>query len=232
MSALYLVRHAQASCAAEDYDRLSDLGVEQARVLGAALRRRLPALDAVFTGTLRRHRETAETCLAAMGEPGPPARARPGLDEVDHHELLLRLDPRYADRSALAADVLARGGDPGRALQAIFAGALERWLGGAHDGDYAVSWRAFRRRVDAALDEILRALEPSATAVAFTSGGPITAICVSLLGVPDREAPRIARTLVNAGVTKVLHGAAGTRLSTLNDHAHFEGERRSLITYR
>ncbi len=232
MSALYLVRHAQASFGSADYDQLSPLGLEQARVLGDALRRRLPRVDAVFTGSLRRHRETAEACLAAMGAVGPAPRVVPGLDEVDHHELLVRLDPRYAERSALVDDVALRGGDPRRAAQAIFADAFERWIGGAHDADYTVSWPAFRRGCDAALDEILSGLPPSSTAVAFTSGGPITAMCVGLLGLPPRNAPRIAWALVNAGVTKVLHGRAGSMLSTLNDHAHFDGERNTLLTYR
>lgn len=232
MSAVYLVRHAQASFGSADYDRLSPLGLEQARVLGDALRRRLPGVDAIFTGSLRRHRQTAEACLAAMGIVGATARVVSGLDEVDHHELLVRLDPRYADRSALGGEVGSCGGDPRRSFQAIFADAFERWIGGAHDGDYTVSWPAFRRRSDAALDEILCALPPSSTAVAFTSGGPITAMCVGLLGVAPTHVPRIAWALVNAGVTKVLRGRAGTTLSTVNDHAHFEGERRSLVTYR
>lgn len=232
MIALYLVRHAQASFGAEDYDRLSPLGLEQARVLGDALRRRLPGVDAVFSGSLRRHRQTAEACLAAMGIAGATPRVFSGLDEIDHHELLVPLDPRYADRAALVGDVGSRGGDARRAFQTLFADAFERWIGGAHDGDYTVTWSTFRRRSDAALEEILRALPPSSTAVAFTSGGPITAMCAGLLGVPSSHVPRIAWALVNAGITKVLHGPAGTTLSTVNDHGHLEGEGRRLVTYR
>jgi broad specificity phosphatase PhoE len=230
--ALHLVRHAQASFAAEDYDQLSPLGLAQARRLGEALAARRTRVDAVFTGTLRRHRQTAEACLSAAGLAALPLRALPGLDEVDHAELLVRLDPRYADRTAIAADLAARGGPPDRAFQALFADAFARWIGGRHDDAYAVSWPAFRRRSEAALEALLRSLSPSASALAFTSGGPITAICLALLGLPDPEAPRIAWTLVNTGVTKVLHGRAGTRLSTLNEHAHLEGGGERMITYR
>jgi len=38
--------------------------------------------------------------------------------------------------------------------------------------------------------------------------------------------------LVSCGVTKVLCGSSGLVLSTVNEHAHFEGERRHLITYQ
>ena len=61
MGAVYLVRHGQASFGKADYDALSETGFEQARVLGESLRARLPRPDALFTGSLRRHRETAET---------------------------------------------------------------------------------------------------------------------------------------------------------------------------
>jgi broad specificity phosphatase PhoE len=230
--AIHLVRHGQASFAAADYDQLSELGYEQSRVLGEALRSRLPGVDAVLTGTMRRHRQTAEACLAVLGGAFPPARVVSGLEEADHQELLVKLDPRYAERAAITADVVARGGDPHHAFQAIFADAFDRWVGGRHDGDYSISWRAFRRRCVEALEEAVRPLPRTATALVFTSGGPITAICLGLLGMPDAEAPRIAWTLVNAGVTKLLHGPGGTRLSSLNEHAHFEGERRSLVTYR
>jgi len=227
---IHLVRHAQASFGAADYDQLSELGREQARVLGAALRARLPAVDAVVTGSMVRHRQTAQAFLAAR-EGAPAPRTLPGLDEVDHQELLVRLDPRYADPAALTADVLTRGGEPRRAFQAIFAEAFERWTGGRHDAEYAVSWPGFRRRCEDALEDALRGVPPSGTVLAFTSAGPIAALCVGLLGLPDAAAPRLTFTLVNAGITKLLRGGGRTRLSTLNEHAHLERERR-LITYR
>jgi broad specificity phosphatase PhoE len=185
----------------------------------------------VVTGSQRRHRETADACLAALGL-SPPLRVLPGLDEADHRELLARLDPRYADRTEMAADVAARGGEPMRAFQAIFAAAFDRWMSGDHDAEYSTSWPVFRRRCAAALEEIVRPLPSSANALVFTSGGPIAALCVGLLGVPDDAAARLVWTLVNAGVTKLLHRQDGTRLSTFNEHAHFEGARRRLITYR
>jgi broad specificity phosphatase PhoE len=145
------------------------------------------------------------------------------LDEIDHTELVTRLGP--GDTGGAATDL-------GRAFQALFARAVARWTDGAHDAEYSESWPAFRRRSVAALDEIARVLARGATALVFTSGGPITAICQHLLGTPDREAFRLTWALVNAGVTKVLLTSRGPVLSTVNDHAHFEGERRELITYR
>jgi phosphohistidine phosphatase SixA len=63
MGELVLIRHGQANSAANDeagYDRLSELGHQQARWLGDWLRAHEAPFDRVLMGSLRRHRETAE----------------------------------------------------------------------------------------------------------------------------------------------------------------------------
>ena len=86
MGQILLVRHGQASFGAADYDALSPLGFEQSRLLGAALAHRTISVDAVVHGTMRRHRETAETCAARRACPAkaplrislpPPTHSRP-----------------------------------------------------------------------------------------------------------------------------------------------------------
>ena len=67
MGVVLLVRHGQASFGAENYDALSPLGFEQSRMLGEALGARGIGADLIVHGTMRRHRETAETCAAAAG---------------------------------------------------------------------------------------------------------------------------------------------------------------------
>ena len=64
MSLLLLVRHGQASWGAHDYDRLSSVGTQQSRVLGAALAARGVRPDLVLRGSMTRHRETAEAAVA------------------------------------------------------------------------------------------------------------------------------------------------------------------------
>src|SRR6267142_1114765 len=63
---IYLVRHGQASFGAEDYDELSDLGAQQSRLLGGWLARLGQPLTCVVTGSLKRHRQTADACMAAV----------------------------------------------------------------------------------------------------------------------------------------------------------------------
>lgn len=230
MGAIYLIRHGQASFAGDDYDDLSALGREQASVLGAALRARRIEPDVILCGTLRRHRQTAESCLSAM-ERVPHWEEDPGWDEYDHNEVLAGIDPRYRSQAAVAAD-LAGHENPSRVFQQMFERATERWVHGAHHGEYRESWPAFRERIEDALARLHTRLGRAKSALVFTSGGAISVVCRKLLGLEDARTLRLSSAIVNASVTKVLSGERGVTLSTLNEHAHFEGGDRRLITYR
>jgi len=230
VSAVFLVRHAQASFGADDYDLLSERGHVQARVLGEALAQALPRLDAVVCGDMQRHRQTAIGCLQAMGRE-THWRSDAGWNEFDHAALIVALRPDYADPALLRADLMAQP-DPRRAFQAMFEQAVARWAGGAHDGDYDEAWADFRTRCRRALAAIFDTLPKGADALVFTSGGPIAALAQDLLHVPDRDGFRLNWGLVNCGVTKLVRGRDGIHLSTLNGHAHFEGEHAALVTYR
>jgi broad specificity phosphatase PhoE len=230
MGVIFLVRHAQASFGASDYDQLSELGLTQAGVLGKALHTRRPRADRVVCGTMRRHHQTAEGCLQAMGI---DARwdVDPGWDEYDHQDVLEAFDPRYREPASLASD-LAASDNPRRRFQEIFVQAMERWVGGQHDSDYRETWSAFAGRVDAALARLNGTLAKSQGALVFTSGGPIAAVCATLLNLRAEDALRLNTKLANAAVTKLICGEKIIHLSTLNEHGHFEGEHAPLMTYR
>lgn len=225
---LVLVRHAQASFGASDYDALSDAGHEQARVLGETLRARWPEVTRVVSGGMRRHKQTAEGALAAAGLK-LPVELDAAWDEYDHTRVLAALDPRYADREALAQEVLAAD-VPARAFHRIFARALARWASGEHDDDYAETWTAFARRVGDALTGLHARDEP--VSVVFTSGGPILAACQAILRTPTEEALRMGWALANGSITVLSAGDARWRLTSFNEHAHFTGERANLLTFR
>ncbi len=230
MGTIYLVRHAQASFGASDYDNLSELGLTQARILGEALLARRPPSDRVVCGTMRRHHQTAEGCLIAMGLP-----ARWDTDvrwnEYDHDDVIQAHEPRYRDPAALASD-LAASDNPRRTFQEMFVRAMARWAGGGHDADYRESWPAFRARVKAGLEELHASLGKSQGALVFTSGGPIAAVCGALLNLRDDDALRLNTRLANAAVSKLVCSPRGIHLSTMNEHGHFEGEHAALMTYR
>jgi len=231
VGAIYLVRHGQASFGASDYDALSPLGVEQAGILGAALKQRGLRVDRIVSGPMRRHRQTAEACLAGMGLDAH-WNEHPGWKEYDHDEMIARFDMRLADPTQRAAH-FADAADPRRAFQAMFEQATERWISGEQDAEYSESWPAFNARVTGALRDLHKTMGASQAALVFTSGGVIASITADLMRVPLRDAARLNRIIANASVTKLIYSDRGLYLSSFNEHAHFEGERsRQLITYR
>jgi broad specificity phosphatase PhoE len=230
MGAIYLIRHAQASFGAADYDQLSEMGMTQSKMLGRALLERRPRTDRIVCGTMRRHHQTAEGCLEAMSLPFELERDA-AWNEYDHQNVLHVFDRRYEDPAVLAGE-LAASDNPRKRFQEIFVASMDRWVGGQHDGEYAESWPAFKARVNGALARLNAALGKSQGALVFTSGGPIAAVCGALLNLSGEDALRLNSKLANASVTKLVCGAKEIHLSTLNEHAHFEGEHASFITYR
>ena len=233
MGVIYLVRHGQANFGADDYDELSDLGREQARHLGQWIADCGEEMPAVVTGTHRRHRQSAEACSAACRAVGRESwHEDAGFNEFDHHQVLARHRPDLATSGA-HNDFLSRAKNPRRAFQEVFGEAVSRWTSGEHDEDYTESFAAFRGRVSSALRHLREAAGETPEVWVFTSGGAISAVVQELLAIPDSRIFDLNWTLVNTGVTKIIHRSDRASLSYVNSHAHLERLKRpELITYR
>ena len=83
MSELYLVRHAQASFGAANYDQLSDLGHKQSRWLGDYMGMRGLKFDTLVVGDMVRHHETMNGICAGMDIDGSSRLVLPGLNEYN-----------------------------------------------------------------------------------------------------------------------------------------------------
>ncbi len=139
MRYIYLVRHGQASLGALDYDRLSDIGLRQASLLGAWLHANGVPLARAICGQPRRHIETAKAILA-----GWPAGSSSvcqltvdsAFDEFDPHAVLVAYDAIFA---AQAPGSFGPIGDmTAEDFRALFTRAFNRWVGGSYDSDYPV----------------------------------------------------------------------------------------------
>ncbi len=110
MSVLTLVRHGQASFFADNYDELSALGREQARLLGEFLGSRRIDFDEVYCGPRVRQRQTAEIVGSACNQAGrtwPDPVVLPELDEYDLGGMLHNLAPTLSRQDAGFAELLA-----------------------------------------------------------------------------------------------------------------------------
>jgi broad specificity phosphatase PhoE len=210
-----IVRHGQASFGAADYDALSAVGQEQSGLVGAELLRRGLREPEVVAGTLRRQQHTASLLMAAAGYPGPCGTDK-RWDEFDHLALLHRYVAPERIEPALADS---------RVFQRLLDEALDAWT---RDG----GWAAFTADALAALHDVVERLPKGRDAVVVSSGGVIGALAAGLIGAPATTGIALNRVAVNGAISLVTVGGSGANLLSFNDHAHFAGTDRTLLTYR
>ncbi|MCZ4498400.1 MAG: Phosphoglycerate mutase [Marmoricola sp.] len=210
MGQILLVRHGQASFGAEDYDALSPLGFEQARLLGVALAARGIEAGTVVGGQMRRHRETALTCAEAAGWSAGELVVDDGWDEFDFLAVLAAYPHEY-------------GPEPTKAqFQKIFEEATAGWIAG-DDRPFEETFVAFTERVTAALERTV-ALASHGTVAVFTSGGPVAWAVAAVLadgGSADLWT-RLNRMSVNSGLTRLVAGSRGVNLLSYNEQSHLD----------
>lgn len=211
MGELTLVRHGQAGDVMGDYDRLSELGLRQAARVGPALQGAVP-WDQAWSGTMRRHQLSAAAALPSLAAP-PPLQLDPRWNEFDHQEVI---------RVGLAAG-LGHATSPG-VIPSFFSAAMARWADPAHAHEYNEPYAVFYERVVAGLDAVCAGLGQGGRAVVFTSGGVISAVCRSLLGLSPLVSFEINLVLFNSGLTRLRVSGARRSLVQLNLSHHLEGE--------
>jgi broad specificity phosphatase PhoE len=238
MGQIFLVRHGQASFGKANYDQLSELGFEQARLLGQWYANTRQPFSKVINGGMLRHRQTADACMEVLPKKlliETEWLTDADFAEFDHQEVLLRHCPEFADAVAFKA-LLASHVDPPRALEQLFRAAMQRWMSGWHDGDYAETWPDFRRRCVRALERLdtdSSQQTTKQTTIVFTSGGVIAALMQHLLGLQDFQVMELNWTLANCAVTKLMQRPGQFTLSYLNNYAHLEWlGQPGAVTYR
>lgn len=236
MPVIYLVRHGQASYGTADYDRLSVRGRRQASALGSVLAGRCGRIDRAQSGTMRRQVDTAGECLAAVGPTAPTACTAAEQDsrwnEYDFADIITRHGPPETEPVADAQQ--AADAQPGAqpAGQGALDVALHGWIDAGEASACAESFPAFTRRVTSAVDDLAGALGKGEAGVVFTSGGPIAAIAARLMALPPSGFVALNRVVANGGITKVVYGVRGLSLLSFNEHGHFDGPMRDLLSYR
>ena len=223
MAELVLVRHAQASFGADDYDQLSDLGWRQSRWLGEYFSERGAAFDCVVLGSLRRHTQTLAGIAEGMGR-ALDAEQDARLNEYDSHGLL-----RASGVTPEAERELPAGGDR-RAHFRILRAALYAWTDGTLAGAPHEPFAEFRGRVLAAL-AALRA-RPAKRVLVVSSGGPIATMLTEVLGMPRRGVVDLNLQTRNTGITELQAGARRIQFVSFNNVPHLDRpDRAGTLTY-
>jgi len=232
MGAIYLVRHAQASFGTEDYDRLSQTGFAQARLLGAYFALRGIRFDAVYLGTLRRHAETAQGIFdghAGCGD-GPPLVRSPALDEYNPEALM----SAYTDADPAPAPPVAAAGPDTAAVREHFRLLKQALLAWVEDRVQPAGMPSFRTFQDGAVAAITEARSRFAggSVLVVSSGGPIAAIVAAALRAPPQTAIELNLQIRNSSVTEFTMSSRRHQLVSFNALAHLDTRLdRDLVTY-
>jgi broad specificity phosphatase PhoE len=240
MSAIYLIRHGQASFGKADYDQLSEKGDRQAQLLGKFWQA-LPAPDKVFSGDLLRHVQTLDNFLQGYQGIKPSTVLHSGFNEFNHVDMLTRYDAQWKNFVVMAAKINQQP-DANRFLQKEFSLALKRWVSGKYDGDYIESWSQFKKRCVAALQDVVTqeliikkfsgSVNPSKNICIFTSGGTISVLVQHILGLSDENTLAVLQQLRNTSVTKLFFSKNKLSIDYLNNYAHLTQAGADWVTFR
>ena len=202
MGEIVLVRHGQANSAATneaDYDRLSDLGRQQARWLGGWMESHGWGFDHVLSGTLNRQRDTA----IEMGQvPDQDAR----LNELDYYNL-----------SNAAQETLGLPFPGPEEFVNHMPRVMEAWRQAEIQGNEP--YQGFTTRVSEMMTE---AATPGRRVLCVTSGGVIAMILHQLLDLDLRHFGNLTMPIYNTSVHRLTVLEDRTILAGFNATPHLE----------
>ncbi len=184
MPHITLVRHGQANTDARDevsYDKLSELGHQQARWLGGHMRDTGDRFQRIYTGTMRRHVETADGIDCGLA---PVRDAR--LNEIAYFELAQQMQ----DQHGLAIPTEREG------FVEHLPQVLHAWQEGRIDGA-SESFSAFNERVQDVMSEIAAG---EGRALVVTSGGLIGMVLRQTLNLDVSGWSQVCLAIMNTSV--------------------------------
>ena len=238
MSEIYFFRHGQASFGASDYDRLSPVGIRQARITADHLAGLGIGFDAVYSGRMKRQRDTAQSfcqrCAGLITDGGGPG-ILPAFDEYDARALLLARASVSRSPDALIASELSRLRKDKRAFQVYFTRTVNEWLEGCYDGYEGIEpWPSFCDRVRGGVEHLRKKHGRGSRMAVFTSGGPISVVVQMALGLSHSKTLEISWEVMNASFTCIKYNSSGAvSLSVFNNTTPLlmAGD-PALLTYR
>ena len=239
MSELILVRHGQASFLADNYDQLSELGIRQARMLGAFWARIGLQVDEVYCGTLDRQIHTTRMIGEAFADAGiafPEPVVMPEFNECQLDILIKEqmgpLMMKYEHIREIIAEFSSIENDAQRfrLYQRAFEAFMDLWVTEEIGSDSVEPWSAFEQRVGTAVESVT-ANKPSGTRiVAVTSGGPSAIAIKRVLELDTPKALNFMWTKRNSALTEFLFSNGRMTLSSFNAVPHLHDP--ALWTYR
>jgi broad specificity phosphatase PhoE len=227
MSLLFMVRHGQASFHADDYDQLSTLGVEQARLLAVHWAELKLSFDQVYVGPRQRHAQTMDAVAAIYRERGlnwPKPVKLPELDEHFGVEVLIRSLPELMRRDPAIREMKEKWRKDSDTAQRDFLRLYQKvtrmWVRRELRLPDLEAWHEFRDRVSRGLAKITDGAGSKKKVVAFSSAGPVAAAMGHALNLDDEKTFDLSWTVRNSACTEFLFSRGRFSLVAFNAVAH------------
>ena len=220
MGEIVLIRHGQASFGTDNYDRLSETGWQQARVLGDYFRERELQFDRLLSGAMVRHRQTLSGIVGADAEP----EVLPGLNEYDFHALVNGYLQQFPIEPPLNLM-------DSRTFYRQLRITLAAWADGSLQTGLTESWTDFEARIRHSLD-LLRAQADAQRVLVVSSGGAISMLVRAVLGLTVDQMISMNLQMANTGITRMLFKGDKVRLQSWNGVPHLDHPKtQHLITF-
>jgi broad specificity phosphatase PhoE len=240
---LWLVRHGQASFGKEEYDCLSRLGIQQSRILGEHFAKAGLRFDAVYSGQMKRQRDTADLVIEKQPHPPLPVpRIMSEFNEYDFMSIIHNQLPGLMDELGLPDNILGTIQGDRKTFQKLFDTIYTRWVAGTHDSAGIESHQQYITRVKEGLLMVVQNSRPGQNIGIFTSGGVIRAVMQMALDLPDKMATELGWRIRNTSVSLFAaskgkateHGSSfKCRLMSFNSTVHLDlTGNPDLATYR
>ena len=201
---LWLVRHGQAAFATGDYDRLTDLGWQQSRWLGAHLADMAVSFERICAGTLRRQQETATAIARHLDR---DVETIPGFEEYDARGLMSRVGQTDQDPTQSRREHFRR-------LRKL----LLAWSRGEAEG--SETWAAYNDRARAAVAKAIGG--GRGRVLVASSGGTIALILMQTIGLPVEQMIEFNLQCRNSSITRLVFAGDRTYVNMFNAIPHLE----------
>jgi broad specificity phosphatase PhoE len=232
---VHFIRHGQAG-SRHDYDRLSDVGREQAGRLGSWFARRGVRFDAAWSGRLARQRETAQQVRESArchGLEFPEASVEACWDEFDLDAVYRSIGPQIARHDEefrrQFEELKEQARDCGSAVHRRWAPCdttvVRAWVEGRYPFD-GESFEAFVERVRGGAS----LFHTEGNVAVFTSATPAAVWAAMALDLDARRIMQLAGVTYNTGMTVVRVDGERIRLFQFNTAPHIDTA--ELLTHR
>jgi broad specificity phosphatase PhoE len=239
MGIVFLVRHAQASFLQPNYDKLSQLGEVQARLLGEYWAQHRIVFDRAWTGPCVRQKDTlaiVSDTFRKAGIPFPEALVVREFDEYQGEAVLERSLPGLleADQTirGLHAAFQSSSGSAAKRVtfQKLFEAVISKWVRAEICPPGVEAWMEFCSRVNSGLTKCLSASSRGERVAIFTSGGPIAVAMQRALQLSPEITLNVSWMSQNSSWSEFLYSGERLTLSSFNCHPHLSDP--AMLTYR